>query len=116
MPPASLRKLAESETPSDVDVPPTWSGLIIWAVAKFGGGIIMAGVCAYAAYIVYRDDHILVDRMMAAFEKRAEVDGQIARALADNAAVLAQIKEEIRDAHVRASGRTADAEKNGANK
>ena len=34
----------------------------------------------------------------------AEVDGMIARALSDNATVLAALKDEVHDAHSRASG------------
>lgn len=32
--------IAQSNTPSGVEVPQTWTGIVVWAVGKFGIGII----------------------------------------------------------------------------
>lgn len=32
--------IAQSNTPSGVEVPHTWTGIVVWAVGKFGIGII----------------------------------------------------------------------------
>jgi Na+-transporting methylmalonyl-CoA/oxaloacetate decarboxylase gamma subunit len=35
-----LHTIAESSTPAHVSIPQTWPGLIVWAVARFGIGIV----------------------------------------------------------------------------
>lgn len=39
-----LHEIANKTTPSDVEVPNTYIGLIVWAVSKFGIGIIFAAM------------------------------------------------------------------------
>jgi hypothetical protein len=35
-----LHAIAESTTPSNVQIPQTWPGLIVWATGRFGIGIV----------------------------------------------------------------------------
>jgi hypothetical protein len=35
-----LHELAQSSTPAEISVPETWGGLLIWAVGKWGVGIV----------------------------------------------------------------------------
>jgi hypothetical protein len=39
-----LHALAESTTPPDINVPSTWGGIIIWALGKWGIGIVFLGL------------------------------------------------------------------------
>lgn len=38
----NLHQLAESTTPAEVEIPKTYTGLIVWAVGKWGIGIVFA--------------------------------------------------------------------------
>ena len=35
-----IHSIAESQTPPEVNVPQTWGGLIVWALGKWGIGIV----------------------------------------------------------------------------
>lgn len=35
-----LHQIAEKATPADVNVPQTWGGLLVWAVGKWGVGVV----------------------------------------------------------------------------
>ncbi len=35
-----LIDLAEQTTPQSVQIPPTWTGLVVWAISKWGVGIV----------------------------------------------------------------------------
>jgi Na+-transporting methylmalonyl-CoA/oxaloacetate decarboxylase gamma subunit len=35
-----LHTIAESSTPANVTIPQTWPGLIVWAIARFGIGVV----------------------------------------------------------------------------
>lgn len=50
-----IRQLAQDDTPSKVEVPDGWSGIIVWAVGRFGVGIMMAVACGWALMRVYDD-------------------------------------------------------------
>jgi hypothetical protein len=100
-----IARIANADTPSNVEVPDTWNGIIIWAVGRFGSGIIMAAAFAYAASVVYKDDHLLIDRVMTAFEARSKTDTELAAALTALTRQLADMRDEVRDAHLRASAK-----------
>jgi hypothetical protein len=102
-----IARIANADTPPNIQVPDTWSGIVIWAVGRFGSGIIMAAVFAYAAWVVYKDDHLLIDRVMTAFEARSKTDTELAAALTALTRQLADMRDEVRDAHLRASGKPA---------
>jgi hypothetical protein len=50
-----LHAIANRETPEPVEVPNTWQGLIVWALAKFGSGLVVAGVFGWGIVHVYSD-------------------------------------------------------------
>lgn len=50
-----LHRIANADTPEPVQVPNTWQGLIVWALAKFGSGIVVAGVFGWGIVHVYAD-------------------------------------------------------------
>lgn len=39
-----IHKVAEHSTPPDVNVPQTWGGLIVWALGKWGIGVVFLGL------------------------------------------------------------------------
>lgn len=102
----TLHKIAENDTPAAVQVPNSINGLIVWAVGRFGGGILLAAACAWALSKVYEDQRVQTDRMMSLLEQRATSDSQ--RAKADSELALAisgmrtavdEIAKEARGAH-----------------
>jgi hypothetical protein len=50
-----LHGIANHDTPSGIEVPNTWQGLIVWALARFGVGIAVAGVFGWGIVEVYAD-------------------------------------------------------------
>ncbi len=50
-----LHQVAQSDTPSTVDVPNTTTGLVLWLVGRFGGGVLIAVVAVYGLNQVYAD-------------------------------------------------------------
>jgi hypothetical protein len=50
-----IRQLAQDDTPSKVEVPEGWAGIMVWAVGRFGVGILMATACSWALMRVYDD-------------------------------------------------------------
>jgi hypothetical protein len=62
-----LAELANSDTPSAVKVPPTWSGIIAWATIRYGLGIVMAAVFGLATRQVYNDLQIQQSQLLKAY-------------------------------------------------
>ena len=91
-----MRKLAQSDTPAEIVVPNTWSGIVIWAIGRFGVGVLMAAVFAYGLREVYADNKSLISQQMEAFREQTKVNAQTLIA-------LDQIKLELHDAHTRAA-------------
>jgi cell division protein FtsB len=50
-----LHSIATTDTPEAIQVPNTWQGLIVWALARFGVGIAVAGVFGWGIVHVYTD-------------------------------------------------------------
>jgi hypothetical protein len=50
-----LHRIANDTTPDVVNVPNTGQGFIVWAIAKFGTGIVVAGVFGWGIVHVYTD-------------------------------------------------------------
>lgn len=63
-----LAAVANATSPAEVEIPNTWQALIVWSVAKFGTGILMAAVLGVATVRVYEDLTILNNRVLSAFE------------------------------------------------
>lgn len=68
-----LHHIAQTESPRDVEVPNTWQGLVVWAIAKFGVGIAIAGVFGWATTIVYNDLRTSRDQLMEAYRDNTRV-------------------------------------------
>ena len=94
-----LHQIANDDTPSAVNVPRTISGLIIWAVGRFGSGIVMALACAWALSKVYEDHAKQTDRMMTILEMQGKRDSEIASAMNGVKNAVDEIAKEARMAH-----------------
>lgn len=95
----TLHQIAQNDTPAAVQVPPTLNGLIVWAVGRFGGGILLAAACAWALSKVYEDHAKQTDRMMTLLEARAAADSQLATAMLSVKTSMEDLTKEARQAH-----------------
>lgn len=103
---AKLHQLAQNDTPATVDVPPTWQGLIVWAVGRFGVSIVFAAVFGYATREVYYDSRKDKDQLMqyvvdrnVSDSKRAVADSELAKSLTLLSDAVESMCDEARRAH-----------------
>lgn len=96
-----IHQFANEDTPSKVDVPNTFSGIVIWAAGRFGVSIIFAVAFAWAAKIVYDDNRILNERIITLLERRASVDTEMSRAFDGLTKAVAVLSEEAKRMHDR---------------
>lgn len=82
---------ANKDTPQIVNVPQTMSALIVWAVGRFGIGII--GL--FACWIFYSDMKLDRERTMAAFENQTKTTMEFRHALETNTKVLERMVSKI---------------------
>jgi Flp pilus assembly protein TadB len=91
-----LHSVANADTPRDVEIPNTWQGLIVWAIARFGVGILVAGVFGYATKEIYAD--MRSDRMQLLEAYRDNT-----RAIQEFSSRIHSLQQAMDDAHRRAS-------------
>jgi hypothetical protein len=96
-----LHQIAENDTPAAVTVPQTLQGLVLWAVGRFGSGILLALACGWALMRVYEDHGRQTDKLMTILEQRAKVDTEMTAALLQLRTALDKVAEEARNAHLR---------------
>jgi hypothetical protein len=63
-----LHSIADADTPNEVNIPQTWQALVVWAIARFGVGLVVAAVFGYATTIVYQDLKESRDQLMEAYK------------------------------------------------
>jgi hypothetical protein len=95
----TLHQIAQNDTPATVQVPSTINGLIIWAVGRFGGGIVIAVACAWALSKVYEDLRRQTDRMMTLMETRAASDSALATSISGLKTSIEDIAKKADAAH-----------------
>lgn len=95
----TLHQIAQNDTPSAVNVPKDMQGLVVWAVGRFGSGILLAAACAWALSKVYADHSKQTDRMLTLLEQRAKADSELATALFRFNQALDELAKEARAAH-----------------
>lgn len=95
----TLHTIAQNDTPSAVHVPKDMHGLIVWAIGRFGGGILLAAACAWALSKVYEDHAKQTDRMLSLLEARAKADSDLATALMVFNRAIDDLAKEARTAH-----------------
>lgn len=83
---AQLHALASKDTPQGVNVSPEKTSLIVWALGRFGVGVVFA----YSAWMMYTDNKALTERIMMMTEKNMELNTK-------HMQVLDSLKDEIQD-------------------
>lgn len=92
-----LHAIANQDTPTNVTVPPTWAGLLMWLVGRLGVAVIaFAGM-----YLVYQDYKEMTIRVIAAFEQQARVNADTSATVRSLQASIEVNTAEIRQAHQR---------------
>ena len=92
-----LTQIANDTTPKEVQMPDSWQGLIVWAVAKFGTGILMAAVLGVATVRVYEDLTVLNNRVLIAFEQQTRAAEANNAALREMTTIIKAIEVDHRD-------------------
>ncbi|MDB6079088.1 MAG: hypothetical protein JWO82_2835 [Akkermansiaceae bacterium] len=59
-----IHDVASKDTPSEIEVPKSMYGLIVWAVGRFGPGILIALAAVYGLNKVYTDMQVQNERMV----------------------------------------------------
>lgn len=76
-----LHHIANHDTPEPIQVPNTWQGLIVWALARFGVGIGVAGVFGWGIVHVYTDMRSDREQLLAAYKDAIQVMQSVATKL-----------------------------------
>jgi hypothetical protein len=76
-----LYKIANDTTPEVIQVPNTWQGFIVWAIAKFGTGIVVAGVFGWGIVHVYADMRNDRQQLLDAYKDAIQVMQSVATKL-----------------------------------
>jgi len=92
-----LHNIANRTSPEEVQIPNSWQALIVWAVAKFGVGIIATIALGYAVTQVYGDLTALNNRVLTAFEMQTQAATANREAIQAMAETLRRIETDHRD-------------------
>lgn len=76
-----LHALANRDTPEPIQVPNTWQGLVVWALARFGVGIAVAGVFGWGIVHVYADMRADRAQLLDAYKDAIQVMQSVATKL-----------------------------------
>ena len=101
MPPRSLRKLAQDDTPSAVNVPNSWLGIAIWVTGRFGGSALVAIGLSYGIIHIYADVRSQTERVITVLEKQAEVTANSNTAMFQLRQSMEDLVKEAKVAHNR---------------
>jgi hypothetical protein len=93
-----LYEIAQADTPDQIHVPNTWHGIIVWAVARFGVGMIVAAAFAYSTKVVYDDMRSDREQLLAAYQDNTRVVESFAAKLSE---LVKSIDESRRDGAMR---------------
>lgn len=76
-----LHRIANHDTPEAIQVPNTWQGLVVWALARFGVGIAVAGVFGWGIVHVYTDMRSDREQLLDAYKDAIQVMQSVATKL-----------------------------------
>jgi hypothetical protein len=76
-----LHAIATRDTPDAIQVPNTWQGLIVWAVARFGIGVLVSGVFGWGIVHVYQDMRSDREQLLDAYRDSIQVMQSVATKL-----------------------------------
>lgn len=94
-----LHRFASDDTPSKVQVPQGWPGIIAWAVGRFGGGIVIAMVCVYMLDKVYADYQRQNAAVLTALTQQTEVKARNIVLMEELRKTIQELTNEARSAH-----------------
>ena len=86
-----LHHIATRDTPEAIQVPNTWQGLIVWALARFGVGIAVAGVFGWGIVHVYADMRADREQLLDAYKDAISVMQSVATKLEDQTEAIKEI-------------------------
>lgn len=112
----TLHAIANNDTPASVHVPKDMHGLIVWAVGRFGGGILLAAACGWALAQVYKDHAAQTERLITILESRAKADTELAGAILGLRNAVDEVTREAHAAHNGIPYRSNNTNNNTANK
>lgn len=90
--PPQLARMVNADTPQGVYVPSQWTGIILWALGRFGIGIVFV----YAAWMIYQDNKALTERVIKSNERWAEVQANTVQAMQSLKSAVDMNSAEIR--------------------
>ncbi len=94
-----LHRIAQSDTPQMVDVPETWSGLIVWALGRFGGIVVATAFLAYAWHDGNESHKRQTERLITLLENKARTDTELATALKGLSVAIDEVAKDAKAAH-----------------
>lgn len=95
----TVHSLAQADTPAIVDVPNTWSGLLIWAVGRFGSGILIAALCVAGIVRVYGDLKEQNQALITLIKEQTAASSGLQSALHELKTSLSLVATEAKRAH-----------------
>jgi len=98
---SALHRIAQSDTPQMVDVPETLSGLLIWAIGRFGGIVVATAFLAYAWHDGNETRKKETDRLITLLENKARTDTELATALRGLSVAIDEVAKDAKQAHFR---------------
>jgi uncharacterized protein involved in exopolysaccharide biosynthesis len=90
-----IHSIADADTPKEVNIPQTWQALVVWAIARFGVGLVVAAVFGYSTTIVYNDLKASRDQLLDAYKDNTRTMGAFQQQ-------LQELERTIDEAHRRA--------------
>lgn len=91
-----LHKVAQNDSPSYVDLPKSWPGILAWVTVRLGPWAVIALVCGWATSVVYT--HQREDQLALLQAYRANITAMDAFT-----SQLKSMQESIDEAHRRAA-------------
>jgi len=95
----TVHSLAQADTPAIVDVPNTWSGLVIWAVGRFGSGILIAALCVAGIVKVYGDLKEQNQALITLIKEQTAASSGLQSTLSELKTSLLLVVSEVKRAH-----------------
>lgn len=74
-----LHETAQKSTPQEISVPQTWGGLIVWAVGKWGVGIVFLGLLVPVYQDLKASNHQLAEISRANVEILTTLSREVAQ-------------------------------------
>ena len=94
-----LVNFANKATPSAVEVPNSWPGLVVWAAGQWGAGIIIASMCAFALSWVYQDYSAQVRQYTELLKANTQATSETTAAITQLRESLENLNREAQSAH-----------------